>query len=110
MVSPSSSCARTSTRSSRSPTAASSCTAGGPRRRGALGASWIALQFGDHGGQSEPLYVIAMCFAGGLLGALWSLIPGVLRAFAHTNEIITSLLLNYVAGYVLTYLIFDSAS
>ena len=46
----------------------------------------------------------------GLLGALWALIPGVLRDFAHTNEIITSLMLNYVAGFFLTYLIFDSAS
>ena len=43
-------------------------------------------------------------------GALWALIPGVLKAFARTNEIITSLMLNYVAGLLLTYLIFDSAS
>jgi ABC-type uncharacterized transport system permease subunit len=77
---------------------------------GALGASWIALKFGDHNVNSAPLYVIAMCVAGGVLGAVWSLIPGVLRAFAHTNEIITSLMLNYVAGYLITYLIFDSAS
>ena len=45
-----------------------------------------------------------------MLGGLWALIPGVLRAFANTNEIITSLMLNYVAGYLLTYLIFDSSS
>jgi general nucleoside transport system permease protein len=77
---------------------------------GAIGASWIALQFGDHGVTSTPLYVVAMCVAAGLLGALWALIPGVLRAFANTNEIITSLMLNYVAGYLLTYLIFDSSS
>jgi ABC-type uncharacterized transport system permease subunit len=77
---------------------------------GAIGASWIALQFGDHGVTSTPLYVVAMCAAAGLLGALWALIPGVLRAFANTNEIITSLMLNYVAGYLLTYLIFDSTS
>jgi simple sugar transport system permease protein len=51
-----------------------------------------------------------MCFAAAVLGALWALIPGVLRAFARTNEIITSLMLNYVAGLLLTYLIFDSAS
>ena len=31
-------------------------------------------------------------------GAAWALIPGFLRAFANTNEIITSLMLNYVAG------------
>jgi general nucleoside transport system permease protein len=77
---------------------------------GAIGASWIALRFGDHGMTSTPLYVVAMCLAAAFLGALWALIPGVLRAFANTNEIITSLMLNYVAGYLLTYLIFDSAS
>jgi simple sugar transport system permease protein len=77
---------------------------------GAVGASWIALELGQHGTGSTPLFVLLMCAAGGLLGALWALIPAVLRAFAHTNEIITSLMLNYVAGYFITYLIFDSAS
>ena len=77
---------------------------------GAVGSSWIALRLGGHGVGSTPVYVVAMCVGGGLLGALWGLIPGVLRAFARTNEIITSLMLNYVAGYLLTYLIFDSSS
>src|SRR5262249_31880636 len=77
---------------------------------GAVGASWIALKLGDRGAGSTPLYVLLMCGAAGLLGSLWALIPAVLRAFAHTNEILTSLMLNYVAGYFLTYLIFDSAS
>jgi ABC-type uncharacterized transport system permease subunit len=77
---------------------------------GAIGASWIALRLGDQDVTSTPLYVVAMCFAAAVLGAFWALIPGVLRAFARTNEIITSLMLNYVAGLLLTYLIFDSAS
>jgi general nucleoside transport system permease protein len=77
---------------------------------GAVGASWIALRLGDQDAGSTPLFVVAMCAAAGVLGALWALIPGVLRAFANTNEIITSLMLNYVAGYLLTYLIYDSAS
>ena len=77
---------------------------------GAIGASWIALKLGDRGAGWTPLYVLLMCVAGGLLGSLWALIPAVLRAFAHTNEILTSLMLNYVAGYFLTYLLFDSAS
>jgi simple sugar transport system permease protein len=70
----------------------------------------MALQLGDRGAGSTPLYVVAMCIGGGVLGALWALVPAVLRAFAHTNEIITTLMLNYVAGYFLTYLIFDSSS
>ena len=77
---------------------------------GAVGGSWIALRLGDHGSGSTALYVLTMCVAAAVLGALWALIPGVLRAFAHTNEIITSLMLNYVAAYLVTYLIFDSAS
>ena len=51
-----------------------------------------------------------MCVCGAAGGALWALIAGVLKAFARTNEIITTLMLNYVAGLLLTYLIFDSAS
>ena len=77
---------------------------------GAVGGSWIALQLGDHGPSSPALYVVTMCLAAGIVGAAWALIPGVIRAFAHTNEIITSLMLNYVAAYFITYLIYDSSS
>jgi len=51
-----------------------------------------------------------MVVAGGVGGALWASIPGVLKAFFRTNEIITSLMLNYVAALILNYLIFDSLS
>src|SRR5262249_43435374 len=54
--------------------------------------------------------VRALRIAGAAAGAGWALIPGALRAFARTSEIITSLMLNYVAGLVLNYLIFDSHS
>ena len=51
-----------------------------------------------------------MIVAGAAGGAALALIPGVLRAFFSTNEIITSLMLNYVAALVLNYLIFDTQS
>jgi simple sugar transport system permease protein len=57
-----------------------------------------------------PVQIAAMCVGGIAFGAAWALIPGVLRAFARTNEIITSLMLNYVAGLIITYLIFSSHS
>jgi general nucleoside transport system permease protein len=56
------------------------------------------------------LVIVAMCVTGAVGGALWALIPGALRAFCATNEIITSLMLNYVAALILNYLIFDSLS
>ena len=66
---------------------------------GAIGASWIALQLGDHGVDLDAAVRRRDVRRGGACSAaLWALIPGVLRAFANTNEIITSLMLNYVAG------------
>jgi simple sugar transport system permease protein len=76
---------------------------------GAITAAGVGIYLGGNGGAS-PLVIAAMVGAGAVGGAAWALIPGVLRAFFHTNEILTSLLLNYAAGYLLTYLIFDSES
>jgi general nucleoside transport system permease protein len=56
------------------------------------------------------LVIAAMVLAGFAGGALYAMIPGFLRAFLKTNEIITSLMLNYVAALLLNYLIFDSQS
>ena len=76
---------------------------------GAITAMAAGLYFGRTGGPSA-FPIAAMVVAGCAGGALWALIPGILRAFFRTNEIITSLMLNYVAGYLLTYLIFNSQS
>ncbi len=74
---------------------------------GAVASSWVGLRFGaDLGVGAIPLMVLA----GVAGGAVWAAIPGLLRAFASTNEIITSLMLNYVAGLFASYLIFNSRS
>jgi len=76
---------------------------------GAITGAAAGLYFGGSGGPSA-FAIAAMVAAGCAGGAAWALIPGILRAFFRTNEIITSLMLNYVAGYLLTYLIFNSQS
>jgi ABC-type uncharacterized transport system permease subunit len=76
---------------------------------GAITAAAAGLYFGSSGGPSA-FAIAAMVVAGCAGGAAWALIPGILRAFFRTNEIITSLMLNYVAGYLLTYLIFNTES
>src|SRR5438477_9673319 len=76
---------------------------------GAITAAAAGLYLGGNGGPSA-FPIAAMVVAGCAGGALWALIPGVLRAFFRTNEIITSLMLNYVAAYLLTYLIFNTES
>jgi general nucleoside transport system permease protein len=76
---------------------------------GAITGAAAGLYFGGNGGPSA-FAIAAMVVAGCAGGAAWALIPGILRAFFRTNEIITSLMLNYVAGYLLTYLIFNTNS
>ena len=61
-------------------------------------------------GSPSPLVIAGMIVAGAAGGALLAAIPAVLRAFFSTNEIITSLMLNYVVALVMEYLIFDSHS
>jgi len=74
---------------------------------GAVAASGVGLALD---GTPGPVVVAAMIAAGAAAGALWGAIPGALRAYCNTNEIITSLMLNYVAANFATYLIFGSSS
>ena len=74
---------------------------------GAIAASGVAFWWGEPLG---PTVVVVMIAAGLLAGAFWGAIPGVLRARFNTSEIITSLMLNYVARNIATYLIFDAFS
>jgi simple sugar transport system permease protein len=74
---------------------------------GAILGAAAGIALGNHSGW---LSVPAMIAAGMIGGAAFALIPGVLRAYLSTNEIIVSLMLNYVAALVIDYLIFDSLS
>src|SRR5262249_25503442 len=62
---------------------------------GAIAAAGAGLYLGGLGWPG-PVAIGAMCVAGAAGGAAWALIPGFLRAYLSTNEIITSLMLNYV--------------
>jgi ABC-type uncharacterized transport system permease subunit len=74
---------------------------------GAILGAAAGIALGNHSGW---LSVPAMIVAGAVGGAALALIPAILRAFFSTNEIITSLMLNYVGALVINYLIFDSLS
>jgi simple sugar transport system permease protein len=74
---------------------------------GAVGASGVGLLCG---GWPLPILIVMMALGGALAGLAWALIPGLLRAYLRTNEILVSLMLNYVAGLFMYYLIYDSTS
>lgn len=68
---------------------------------GAFSASYLALNYPD---APRPLLLLAMALAGFIGGALWGLIPALLKARWDTNETIVTLMLNYIALKWITYL------
>jgi simple sugar transport system permease protein len=73
---------------------------------GAWGASAIVLAPILPAGTPALALIPVMMFAGALAGAVWGFIPGVLKARLGVNEIITSLMLNYVALFWVQYWVF----
>jgi len=69
---------------------------------GALAASWLGLTFDDW-----PAWLLlpAMIVIAWLAGAAWAAIPGFLKAKRGANEIVTSLLMNYIAILFVSYLV-----
>jgi general nucleoside transport system permease protein len=59
--------------------------------------AWAATGIGIHLQIADPLLLFLMALAGMAAGAAWILIPAIARAYWKVNEIITTLLLNFVA-------------
>jgi general nucleoside transport system permease protein len=69
---------------------------------GAIAGGGLALWFYA---SSSPLLLPAMIIAGALGGMAWAAIPAWLRTRFNANEILTSLMLTYVAQLILIYLV-----
>ncbi len=59
---------------------------------------------------SPWIFIPLMLISGFLFGALWGFIPGILKARFNVNEIITTLMLNYIALYWVAFWVFGSWS
>jgi simple sugar transport system permease protein len=68
---------------------------------GALFGGFIALTFP---GWPRPLLLTAMLLAAALGGALWALLAGVMKVKRGVNEIISTLMLNYIAILLMEYM------
>ncbi len=69
---------------------------------GALVSGGVALFFND----IESKWLLLLMGIGGFLGgALWALIPGILKVKFRTNEILVSLMLTYVASLLIDWLV-----
>jgi simple sugar transport system permease protein len=73
---------------------------------GAFGASAIVLTPVLPAGTSPWIFIPVMILAGMAAGAIWGFIPGFLKARFNVNEIISSLMLNYIAVAWVNFWIF----
>ena len=73
---------------------------------GAWGATAVVLSGVLPKGTPAVVVLPLMMAAGMLAGAIWGLIPGVLRARLGVNEIITTLMLNYIALFWIQFWVF----
>lgn len=70
---------------------------------GAVAGSWIAVA--TQGTDAGPWVLPAMLTAGAVAGALYALIPALCRVRYGASEILTSLMLVYIADLILDYLV-----
>jgi len=70
---------------------------------GALGAGWVAMQAGPG---TSGWFVVPVLLGGVIGGMLWAGVVALLRDRFNTNEILVSLMLVYVAGLLLNYLVY----
>jgi simple sugar transport system permease protein len=57
------------------------------------------------GGLPAPIHLVTVVLAGFLGGALYGAIPGVLKAKTGAHEVITTIMLNFIAGFLALYLL-----
>lgn len=67
---------------------------------GAITAAWLGVALGGLG----PLAIVISLLAAVLTGMLWGAIPGILKAYRGAHEVVTTIMLNYVAINLVTYL------
>ncbi|MFP5346076.1 MAG: ABC transporter permease [Actinomycetes bacterium] len=72
---------------------------------GAIGASYVGFTW--H--LPVVVHVVVALVAAVLLGAVWGGIPGFLKARTGAHEVITTIMLNYIARYLLAFLLTTTA-
>lgn len=73
----------------------------GQLKLGAITAAWMGYSFA---GLPAFIHIPLTLAAGWVGGAIWAAIPGVLKAYFGAHEVITTIMLNYIAAILVGYL------
>ena len=69
---------------------------------GALGGTLVALFFP---GLPAFLLIPFSFIAAFIFGGVWSLIPGILKAYRNVNEVIVTIMMNFIGFWIVSYLV-----
>jgi len=74
---------------------------------GAVGAAWVGYALPGMLGFSLPpiLHVLLALGIGALFGAVWAAIPGALKAYTGAHEVINTIMMNYIALNLVSFLL-----
>ena len=73
---------------------------------GGLGAGLAALALGPHGPAWVVLPMVVLCAA--VFGMVWGAIPGALQAWRGSHTVITTIMFNFIAAALLSYLLVNT--
>lgn len=68
-------------------------------------AGYVAIHVGVLWNIPAPFHWMIALLLGTVAGAIWGAIPGILKAFTNTNEVVSSIMLNYIGTFLAVFLI-----
>lgn len=68
---------------------------------GGFGAVYVGILWTSLG----PAHWAVALLASVILGAVWGLVPGVLKAYFNVNEVIASIMMNYIGMYLVNWIV-----
>ncbi|CCV64430.1 ABC-type transport system, permease component [Alteracholeplasma palmae J233] len=66
---------------------------------------YVAVHIGVLWNLPSGIHWIVALILGTLAGAIWGAIPGILKAFTNTNEVVSSIMLNYIGTLLVVFLV-----
>ncbi len=60
----------------------------------------VAIYIGINWTFLGPIHWVVALLVSTLVGAIWGAIPGILKAFRNVHEVVATIMMNYIAGYL----------
>lgn len=69
--------------------------------------AFVAVYIGARVPMPAPWHFIVAMLGGVAAGFVWGLIPGLLKAFRNTNEVVATIMMNYISMYFVVSMVYE---